>query len=94
MKCSAACLLFSSQGAGLYIRGTATLINSNVYENEAAAIVCSPRWDVTRARFLGLQGGGLVLGGTATLTNTKVYSNKASDVCSPSAPAQTFPPSP
>ena len=41
MKCSAACLLFSSQGAGLYISGTATLINSNVYENEASGNVCS-----------------------------------------------------
>jgi hypothetical protein len=41
MKCSAACLLFSSQGAGLRISGTATLINSNVYENEAEGYVCS-----------------------------------------------------
>jgi hypothetical protein len=41
MKCSAGCLLFSSQGAGLYISGTATLINSNVYENEASGTVCS-----------------------------------------------------
>jgi len=58
MKCSAVCLLFSSQGAGLHISGTATLINSNVYENEASGSVCSlfepsvtfhpsPLWTVT-----------------------------------------------
>ena len=29
------------QGGGLYIHGTATLINSNVYENEASGSVCS-----------------------------------------------------
>jgi len=34
-------LLASLQGAGLYIYGTATLINSNVYENEASRSVCS-----------------------------------------------------
>ena len=41
MKYSAACLLFSSQGAGLYISGTATLTSSNVYENEAVGNVRS-----------------------------------------------------
>jgi hypothetical protein len=42
------CLLFSSQGAGLLVyrvrgsfSGTATLINSNVYENKASGHVCS-----------------------------------------------------
>jgi hypothetical protein len=41
MKCYAACLFFCLQGGGLYIYGTATLINSNVYENEASSYVCS-----------------------------------------------------
>ena len=41
MKCYAACLFFGLQGGGLYIQGTATLINSNVYENEAWEYVCS-----------------------------------------------------
>ena len=47
-----------------------------------------------RARSFGSQGGGLYISGTATLTNTNVYSNQAAGVCSPSALAQTFPPSP
>ena len=42
----------------------------------------------------GLQGGGIAIYGTATLTNTNVYSNTAIFVCSPSALAQTNPPSP
>jgi hypothetical protein len=43
-----------------------------------------PRWNVTRARFLGRQGGGLYISaGTATLTNTNVYSNTAVDVSEP-----------
>ena len=42
MKYFATCLFFCLQGGGLYIYGTATLINSNVYENEASSYVCSP----------------------------------------------------
>jgi hypothetical protein len=50
--------------------------------------------NLERARSFGWQGGGLYIVGTATLTNTNVYSNTARYVCSPSALAQTFPPSP
>ena len=77
-------------GGGLYIEGTATLTNTNVYDNQAAN-VCSPfehslnchpapRWNVTRAH--GWQGGGLCIEGTATLTNINMYANLAA-VCSP-----------
>ena len=91
-------------GGGLFIAGTATLTNTNVYQNEAI-YVCSllepsvtfhpsPRWNVTCAR--GWQaGGGLLIDGTATLTNTNVYDNQASLVCSPfelssSAPLERY----
>ena len=79
-------------GGGLYIVGTTTLTNTNVYQNEAR-YVCSPidhslnfhpapRWNVTCAR--GWQdGGGLYIDGTATLTNINVYANQAYDVRSP-----------
>ena len=79
-------------GGGLYIAGTATLTNTNVYENQAGE-VCSPfelslsfypapRWNVVCAR--GWQiGGGLNIQGTATLTDTNVYANRADEVCSP-----------
>ena len=71
-------------GGGLQIYGTATLTNTNVYENQA--VVCSPvepslssrpapLWNVTRAH--GWQGGGgLHIEGTATLTDTNVYENQ------------------
>ena len=84
--------VFGLQGGGLNIQGTATLINSNVYQNEAT-YVCSllepsvtfhpsPRWNVTCAR--GWQnGGGLYILGTATLTITNVYANQAEYVRSP-----------
>ena len=89
MECYAlAC--FGLQGGGFYIRGTATLINSNVYENAAISkSVCSlfepdissiAQMDGTLGPF-GLQGGGLFISGTATLTNTNVYSNRAPLVC-------------
>ena len=79
-------------GGGLYIEGTATLTNTNVYQNEAR-YVCSPidhslnfhpasRWNVTCAH--GWQGGGgLLIQGTATLTNINVHANQAGWVCSP-----------
>ena len=81
-------------GGGLAIWGTATLTNTNVYENQADK-VCSPfehslnlhpapRWNVTCAH--GWQhGGGLDITGTARLTNTLVYDNQAGSgyVCSP-----------
>ena len=77
-------------GGGLYIfsEGTATLTDTNVYENRAD-YVCSPvepslsshpapRWNTTCAH--GWQyGGGLFIVGTATLTNTNVYENRADD---------------
>ena len=71
--------------------GTATLTDTNVYENQAGS-VCSPvepclsshpapPWNVTRAH--GWQdGGGLYVTGTATLTDTNVYKNQADRVCS------------
>ena len=81
-----------AEGGGLYIRGTATLTDTNVYENQADDVCLhvelsmnchpSPRWNVTRAH--GWQdGGGLFIQGTATLTNTNVYSNQADGVYSP-----------
>ena len=75
-------------GGGLYIWGTATLTNTNVYANQAET-VCSPfalnfrlapRWNVTRAHDWQW-GGGLYVDGTATLTNTTVYDNQAPRVC-------------
>ena len=83
-------------GGGLYIAGTATLTDTNVYKNQADE-VCSPvepslssrpapGWNVTCAH--GWQGGGglyiynIQTGGTATLTDTNVYENQA-DVCAP-----------
>ena len=81
-------------GGGLYIIGTATLVNTNVYDNRAKTVCLpfelsltfhpAPRWNVTRSCFY-LQGGGLFLSGMATLTNTNVYSNEADNVCWPSA---------
>ena len=85
-------LAFGLQGGGLAVIGTATLTNTNVYENQAGYVCLqlelslnfhpSPRWNVTCAR--GWQsGGGLYFSGTATLTNTNVYANQANYVCSP-----------
>ena len=81
-------------GGGLYILGTATLTNTNVYDNQAGYVSSpfelflsfhpAPRWNVTCAH--GWQvGGGLFISGTATLINTNVYANQAGWVCSPSA---------
>ena len=79
------------QGAGIYIEGTATLTDTNVYENQADR-VCSPvepslsshpapHWNIACAH--GCQyGGGLRIDGTATLTNTNVYQNRADQVSS------------
>ena len=53
------------QGGGLFVFGTATLINSNIYFNTANA-----GWNHE-------DGGGLYISGTATLTNTNVYQNEA-----------------
>ena len=68
----------SWQGGGLYILGTATLTDTNVYENQASW-VCSPverelssihpapRWNVTCAR--GWQeGGGIYVWGTGAFS--------------------------
>jgi hypothetical protein len=41
MKRSPLACSFGLQGGGLRIDGTATLINSNVYKNEASGDVCS-----------------------------------------------------
>ena len=78
-------------GGGLYISGTATLTDTNVYANEAG-YVCSPskvslnyhpapRWNVTFTCLLSLlQGGGLSVnfGGVAHLDGCQVYENVAS----------------
>ena len=80
-------------GGGLIIWGTATLTNTNVFENQAGD-VCSPFELFVRTLLLvpcagtyvacahGWQdGGGLYIDGTATLTNTNVHANRAADVC-------------
>ena len=83
--------------------GTATLTNTNVYENQAGGHgndVCSqlkfnpaPRWNVTCAH--GWQaGGGLYISGTATLINTNVYKNQAGGVCLPFELSLNFHPAP
>ena len=81
-------------GGGLAIRGTATLTNTNAYDNRADRVCLpfelflsfhpAPRWNVTFDH-VWQSGGGLYIIGTATLTNTNVYSNEASYVCWPSA---------
>ena len=93
------------QGGGIYVSmgGEATLIDSNVYQNQATYVrllsepsktfLPSPRWNVTRAR--GWQGGGgLDIRGTATLTDTNVYENQAFVVCSPFLLSLNFLPTP
>ena len=82
-------------GGGLYITGTATLTNTNVYDNGAVYVRSllepsvtfhpSPRWNVTFAHGWQDYGGGLYIAGTATLTNSNVYSNEANYVRWPSA---------
>ena len=83
--------LFSSQGAGLYISGTATLINSNVYENEASGSVCSlfepsvtfhplPLWTLTSLSRLA-QGGGVLVDGVANFEGCNIHDNTAGYVC-------------
>ena len=82
-------------GGGLAIYGTATLTDTNVYENRAtnpnqADSVCSPVEPCLSAhqapRYRNItcahgwqEGGGLAIYGTATLTNTNVYKNRATD---------------
>ena len=76
-------------GGGLYVWGTATLTNTNVYTNQAsvrAHLPPLPRPFLQRPagtfRVLAFcmqdHGGGLIVYGTATLTNTNVYENVAS----------------
>ena len=80
------------KGGGLYIAGTATLTNTNVYSNRADRV--SPPFELSPIAPLeryvcarGWQnGGGLYISetGTATLTNTNVYENQVANwVCSP-----------
>ena len=85
-----ACSWGWQNGGGLYIWGTATLTNTNVYANQADT-VCSPfEPSVTFHLPAGTlrdcahgwqRGGGLYIWGTATLTNTNVYENQAGEVC-------------
>ena len=92
------------RGGGLFIEGTATLTNTNVYKNQA--YVCSPvesslssrpapRWNVACAHGwqYGEYGGGLFIRGMATLTDTNVYENRA-NVCSPIEPSLSAHPAP
>ena len=82
------CLLSVQFGGGLYILGTAKLIDSSIYSNEALVSVGNFRTKLDSSApleryvcspFVPLQlGGGLyVRYGTATLTNTNVYENVA-----------------
>ena len=76
--------------------GTATLTNTNVYENQAEWVCLpfelswhvypAPRWNVACVP-AWQSGGGLCIYGTATLTNTNVYENQAGEVCSSRAGA-------
>ena len=78
-------------GGGLDIVGTATLINTNVYSNQAAVRACllplpgpllqRPAGTLRVLAFCIQNGGGLYISGTATLINTAIYQNVAS-VCS------------
>ena len=81
-------------GGGLYILGTATLTNTNVYANQAD-YVCSlsncpfevsssAPLELTRTRS-SWQGGGVYIdsGSEATLIDSNVYANRATAVCSP-----------
>ena len=83
------------QGGGelLIQGGTATLTDTNVYENQAYS-VCSPvepslsshpapRWNVMYAH-VRQWGGGLYIWASASLTGTNVYvyENQAGAVCS------------
>ena len=81
-------LAFLAQvGAGLAILGTATLTNTNLYENVAFAVSLqsepastfppAPRWNVTWCSPFLQWGGGLRIYGTATLIDSNVYSNQA-----------------
>ena len=88
-------------GGGLYISGTATLTNTNVYANRAddVSLPLFTFLEVSSSAPLerclcsyGLQGGGLIIYSTATLTNANVYANKASKVCSPSVRSWHFHP--
>ena len=92
-------------GGGLYIGGSATLTDTNVYENRARTVCApvepslsshpAPRWNITCAH--GWQnGGGLYIGyqSTATLTGTNVYENQADVVRSPVEPSLSSHPAP
>jgi len=76
-----------------------TLINSNVYQNEASC--CDHQRGVANIENNGLLsitsshvGAGMELFAGSTLTNTNVYSSTARYVRSPFALAQTVPPLP
>ena len=88
LRWNVTCVRGWQYGGGLLIVGTATLTNTDVYDNRADKVLLGiffhtlPRRNVTCAH--GWQsGGGLFIYGTATLTNTSVYSNQAGDVSSP-----------
>lgn len=81
-------------GGGLYIEGTAGLINSAVYQNQASVCRASEHiWTLQRPleRYVlslrcGQDGGGLNIHGTATLMDSNVFANVAENVRSPPAP--------
>jgi len=83
-------------GGGLYIFGTATLTDTNVFKNQADWVRSpvepslsshpAPRRNITRAH--GWQeAGGLYIFGMAMLTDTNVHENEAGMVCSPVEPS-------
>ena len=88
------------QGGGIYIYGTATLTNTNVYSNTVRWVLAfcpcpdissiAP-WNVTCS--LSWQGGGVYVysGGEATLTNSNVYQNEANYVRSLFEPSSSAP---
>jgi len=99
-RCNVTCAHGWQNGGGIYISydsgGTATLTDTNVYENQAD--VCSPvepclsshpgaplESHVCSWCAHGWQGGRgieITSTGTAALTDTNVYENRADDVCS------------
>ena len=100
-----ALVCFYLQGGGLYIVGTATLINTNVYSNEASN-VCLPsplprqylhRPDKTlRAPLFGSQGGGVYVASNAVANfeDCNIHDNTAALVCSPFELSLNFHPAP
>ena len=77
-------------GGGLYIIGTAMLINTNVYDNRAGTVCLpselslafhpAPLWNLPRSR--GSQGGGIYVAynGVANFEGCNIHDNTADQV--------------